>query len=107
VKKKQKQQYRVRNWHEYNAALRTRGSLTFWLDEAALKGWSNAGKSGRRGASQTYSDSAVLCALTLQAVYHLPLRATVGLLESLFGLMQTGLPVPDRSTIPTRCSVAQ
>lgn len=102
MKKQKKQRYRVRNWREYNAALRMRGSLTFWLDEAALNGWSNAGKSGRRGASQTYSDSAVLCALTLQAVYHLPLRATVGLLGSLFGLMQTGLPVPDPSTLCRR-----
>ncbi len=102
MQKQKKQQYRVRNWKEYNAALTARGSLTFWVDEAALQGWRHQHKSGRRGASQTYTDSAVLCALTLQAVYHLPLRATVGLLASLLELMQAGLPVPDFSTLSRR-----
>jgi hypothetical protein len=27
--------YRIRNWPEYNAALRERGSLTLWVDEEA------------------------------------------------------------------------
>ena len=31
--------YRVRNWPHYDAGLRRRGSLTLWLDEAALVGW--------------------------------------------------------------------
>lgn len=102
MKKQKKQKYRIRNWHEYNAALKARGSLTLWIDVAALQGWQCRDKSGRRGASQTYTDSAVLCALTLQAVYRLPLRATVGLLSSLFSLMQLSLPVPDSSTLCRR-----
>ena len=81
---KRKKQYRIRNWSEYNAALVHRGSLTVWLDVASAGGWYNHQKSGRRGASCTYTDSALLCALTLQMVYHLPLRATQGLLLSLF-----------------------
>ena len=63
------------NWREYNQALVQRGSLTLWVDEAALSGWQNQQKSGGRGASRTYSDSAIVCALTRQGVYHLPLRA--------------------------------
>jgi len=102
VNEKQKQQYRIRNWPEYNAALKARGSLTFWVDEAAVGGWQSGEKSGRRGASRTYTQSAILCALTLQAVYHLPLRATVGLLGSLFGVMRLQLPVPDYSTLCRR-----
>ena len=102
MKEKQKQQYRIRNWAEYNAALKARGSLTFWVDEAAIGSWQTRAKSGRRGASATYTDSAIVCALSLQAVYHLPLRATVGLLGSLFGLMQLQLPVPDYSTLSRR-----
>lgn len=31
-----KQQYRIRNWFEYNAGLKQGGSLTFWVDEAVL-----------------------------------------------------------------------
>jgi len=102
VKEKKKQQYRIRNWPEYNAALKRRGSLTLWVDEAALQGWHESQKSGRRGASFSYSASAILCALTLQCVYHLPLRATVGLLVSLFELMDVNLPVPDYSTLSRR-----
>ena len=74
MKKKQKAQYRIRNWGQYNAALVQRGSLTLWVDDAALTGWRNLERSGGRGASRTYCDSAILCALTLQSVYHLPLR---------------------------------
>jgi len=55
-----------------------RGSFTLWLDEAMIERWYNTEKSGRRGASNTYSDWAIPCALTLKAVYRLPLRATQG-----------------------------
>jgi hypothetical protein len=48
------------NWRQYNAALVQRGSLTLWVDEAALSGWQNHEKSGRRGASLTYWDSAIV-----------------------------------------------
>jgi hypothetical protein len=99
---KTKKQYRIRNWKEYNAALVQRGSLTVWLDQAAIGGWHNGQKSGQRGASCTYTDSAIVCALTLQVVYHLPLRATEGLLLSLFGLLRLALPVPDFSTLSRR-----
>lgn len=30
--------YRVTNWPSYEAGLRQRGDLTFWVDEAALAG---------------------------------------------------------------------
>ena len=65
--KKTKRQYRVRNWREYNAALVERGSLTVWLDEAALSGWVHQGKGGRRGASRIYTDAAIEAVLLLKA----------------------------------------
>lgn len=99
-----KKRYRIRNWQKYNAALKARGALTVWVDEAAMSNWHHQIPSGRRGASCLYSDAAIMCALTLQAVYHLPLRATVGLLASLFELMQLALPVPDFSTLSRRRS---
>jgi IS5 family transposase len=101
-RQKRKRQYRIRNWGEYNQALKQRGSLTFWVDEAALAGWCCQQRSGKPGAAYTYSESAIVCALTLQAVYHLPLRATEGLLASLLGLLAVWLPVPDYSTLCKR-----
>src|SRR5579884_438915 len=97
-----KQPYRLRNWKEYTQALRQRGSLTLWVEEAALCGWINPTQSGKRGASDFYSDSAILCCLTLKQIYHLPLRQLQGFLISVFSLMQVDLPVPDYSTLSRR-----
>lgn len=102
--KKTKRQYRVRNWGEYNAALVNRGSLTVWIDEQVIKNWLHAGRSGKRGASLTYSDAAITTVLLLKAVYHLPLRAAVGFAGSLLKLMHLDLPVPHFSTLSRRQS---
>jgi len=99
VKKKQKQQYRVRNWSEYNAALVRRGSLTIWLDESALAGWIEPHRSGQRGASRTYSEAAIQAVLLLKAVYHLPLRGAQGFVGSVLSLMSLSWPVPHYSTL--------
>lgn len=90
--------YRIRNWPEYNAALIQRGSFTLWLDEAMLEQWYNTQKSGRRGASNRYSDLAIQCALTLKEGYRLALRATHGVLGSVLELMAAPLRVPHYST---------
>lgn len=94
--------YRVRNWNQYDTALKQRGSLTFWLDEAVIDEWLNAQKSGRRGASKYYSDGAIALMATVQLLFNLPGRQTEGFLESLFGFMGLDLPVPDHSTLSRR-----
>lgn len=97
-----KQIYHIRNWAEYNAALIQRGSFTVWLDEAIIVQWYNAEQNGRRGASNTYSDLAIQCALTLKEVYRLPLRATQGFLSALLQLMHVSLSSPHYSTCSRR-----
>jgi len=97
-----KAQYRIRNWSEYNAGLKQRGSLTFWLDEAVLETWYNPTLSGKPGASNDYSDLAIITFVTLKSVYHQAGRQTQGLLESLFELMGIDLEVPDHSTVSRR-----
>jgi IS5 family transposase len=102
-KNKKKRPYRIRNWKEYNASLVQRGSLTVWMEQAVLDNWINQEHSGQRGASHTYSDMAILTALTLKAVFRLPLRATQGLLTSVLRLLHMEhLPVPDYSTLCRR-----
>jgi IS5 family transposase len=64
--------------------------------------WINQQNSGKRGRSNTYADTAILCMATLQEVYHLRLRSTEGLLLSLMKLMKLDLPVPDYSTLCRR-----
>ena len=100
--KKHKNQFRIRNWSKYNLALKQRGSITVWIDKEALSGWLNHRQSGKKGASRIYSDCAIACALTLQNVYHLPLRATEGFLSSVLQLLKIDLPVPHYSTLSRR-----
>ena len=64
---KTKTQYRIRNWSAYNAALVARGSLTLWVDEAALKAWRYTVPT-QRGAQYVYAQAAISCVLTLRAV---------------------------------------
>ena len=92
----------TRNWSEYNAGLKQRGSLTFWLDQAVIDSWYNATLSGKRGASNDYSDIAIATFVTMKSVYHQAGRQTQGLLESLFELMGVELDVPDHSTVSRR-----
>ena len=97
-----KKQYRIRNWGKYNAALKQRGSLTFWIDDDVIAGWLNDQKSGKRGASNFYSDLAIATMGTVKAVYRLAGRQTQGFLESIFLLMNLDLVVPDHSTLSRR-----
>ncbi|HET8671846.1 MAG TPA: IS5 family transposase [Candidatus Saccharimonadales bacterium] len=101
-KKNTKPYYRIRNWRQYNSALVQRGSLTLWFDQSAMDAWLNTQPSGRRGKSRLYADAAILCALTIRQVFHLPLRATQGLIGSLVQLLELGLPVMDYSTLCRR-----
>jgi Transposase DDE domain len=52
--------YRIRNWSEYNAGLKQRGSLTFWIEESVLASWIVPNLSGKPGTSILYSDLAIL-----------------------------------------------
>lgn len=99
---KKRNSYRVRNWSEYNAGLKQRGSLTFWLNDAGLTAWYNQTPTGRRGASCRYSDMAIETVMTLKSIYHLAGRQAVGLVESIFQLMGVRLTVPEHSTL-SRC----
>src|SRR6201997_1377547 len=86
-----KQQDRVTNWSEYDAALRQRGSLTVWFSEEAIAAW-RAEPRTTRGGQPRYSALAIATALTLRTVFRLALRQT----EGLIGL---DLAVPDHSTL--------
>jgi transposase len=97
-----KRQYRIRNWSEYNAGLKARGSLTFWIDESVLEHWIDAQLSGKPGASLYYSDLAIVTMATVKTVYQLAGRQCQGFLESIFQLMGLDLPVPDHSTLSRR-----
>ena len=98
-----KRTYRIRNWREYNRSLIERGNITLWFEDAALSKWvlPNAGD---RGRPKIYSDDAILCALMVKAIYHLPLRALEGFLHSMIVLLSVCLPIPSYTQICRRAS---
>ena len=100
-----KKAYRVRNWREYEAGLRNRGSLTVWssLTAGKLVNW-DAPRPRRRkpGRQRKYSNHAIETAVTLGMVFHLSSRQSEGLLRSLFALMKLDNDVPDHTTISRR-----
>ena len=102
MKTKAKASYRVRNWSEYDAALKQRGSISFWLSEEVIGQWRSEQKTGRRGASNYYSEVAIATMATVQSLFHLAGRQTEGFVESLFTLMGIDVEVPDHSTLSRR-----
>lgn len=97
-----KNQYRIRNWSEYNAGLKHRGSITFWLSADVIEEWLVVEKTGKRGASTIYSDIAIATMSTIKSIFGLAGRQAQGFVESVFELMQINLPVPDHSTVSRR-----
>ena len=100
------QQHRVKNWAEYDAGLRARGSLTVWFTAEAIEAWRAAPRT-TRGGQPCYSALAITTALTLRAVFRLPLRQTEGLIGSVLQLLGLDLPVPDHSTLSRRAETLE
>jgi hypothetical protein len=78
--------YRIRNWAEYNGALRRRGDLTIWFSEEAIAKW-KAEKSGRPGGQRVYSDMAIETSLA-RSSHPLRLSGPIFGLPSDFGRNQ-------------------
>jgi hypothetical protein len=97
-----KQQYRIRNWSQYNAGLVKRGSLTFWVSEDVLQNWVSTEFTGDPGAPILYSDIAIETVVSLKSLFHLGGRQATGFVGSIFELMGVELPVPDHSTVSRR-----
>ncbi len=97
--KKKPGKYRTTNWAAYNAALKSRGSLTVWLDRDMQ--WL-AVPTGKPGRHPTFSDAAIQFCLSIKCLFGLPLRQSLGLVQSLLTLARLDWPVPDFSTLSRR-----
>ncbi|NEP19782.1 MAG: IS5 family transposase, partial [Leptolyngbya sp. SIO4C1] len=76
--------------------------LCFWLSPDTLANWQLEEKTGKPGASPTYSNQAIVTMVSLKSLFGLPGRALCGFVESIFELMQLDLSVPDHTTISRR-----
>lgn len=97
-----KTKYRIHNWSDYNKSLIQRGSITIWLSEDSIKKWMASNKEIKRGRPRIYSDDAIMAALMIRSVFHLPLRSLEGFLISIVGIMQAKLPIPSYTQICRR-----
>src|SRR5271166_2981962 len=93
-----KMSFKVRNWPAYEAGLRGRGSLTLWIEDAALECWQTTGPDGQA----RYSNAAVQTNLMLRTAFKLALRQTEGLMASVITLMDLTISAPDHTTISRR-----
>jgi Transposase DDE domain len=96
-----KARYHVKNWRDYDAALRRRGDLTVWVTAEAIEAWTPA-NTGRRGRPQRYSEMVVETGLMLRLAFGRPWRQTEGMLASILRLLGLDLPVPDHTTFSRR-----
>jgi Transposase DDE domain len=94
---KKKPTYPIRNWSEYNASLKQRGSGAIWVSFDAIANWTTDELTGEPGASPTYTDLAIETTATVQAIYRSAGRQTQGFLQSVFELMKLNLTAPDHS----------
>ena len=102
--KKKQNNYKVRNWSDYNAGLEKRGSISFWIDEEVIAQWQNQEKTGKRGASNYYNDIAIETVVVIKSIYQIAGRQAVGFVKSVMALMKVDLKVPDHSTVSRRLS---
>jgi hypothetical protein len=98
---KYKTAYRVKNWTEYDKALRDRGDITRWISQDVIDAWTPP-QIGKRGAQPVYSDLAIETALSLRLIFDQPLRQTKEFLRSILRLMDLSLPCPDHTTLSRR-----
>ena len=90
--------FNVQNWPTYEAGLRRRGSLTLWIEDAALECWQTNGPGGQA----RYMDAAIQISLMLRTAFKLALRQTEGLMTSVLALKGLTISAPDHSTVNRR-----
>ena len=93
-----KMSFKVRNWPAYEAGLRRRGSLTLWVEDAALECWQTIGPSGQARCT----NAAIQTCLTLRAAFKLASRQIEGLVTSVLSLMGLTISAPDHTTVSRR-----
>jgi len=104
-----KMSFKVQNWPEYEAGLRRRGSMTLWIEDAALECWQTCGPGGQA----RYTDAAIQTSLMLRTAFKRPVRQTEGLMTSVLTLMDLTIsyhgqpPSGDVAGDPTRLGAAR
>jgi len=73
-----------------------------WLSDDMLAAWRNSERTGKPGHPRDYTAMAILALATLQEIYHLGVRQTEGLMESIGELLHLEGAIPDYATLSRR-----
>src|ERR1700742_5279875 len=95
-----KMSFKVRNGPAYEGSLRRRGSLSLWIEDAALGCWQTIGPGGQA----RYTNAAIQTSLMLRAAFKLALRQIEGLMTSVLSLMGLTISAPDHTTVSRRAA---
>ena len=96
-----KAHYQIKNWRQYETALKNRGNICFWFSDDVINKWYSPNLMNR-GRQQKYSDLAIETGLIIKAVFKLPYRALEGFLNSICQLMKIHLDIPDHTSFSRR-----
>lgn len=100
-----KQKYKVSNWHEYNDALRRRGSMEIWIADDVVDTWYEKERVyDGTGAPKKFTDFSILICHEIRQVFRLPLRQTQGFINSMFHAKNLEIESPDYSCLSKRLS---
>lgn len=101
--KLRKQKYKLKNWPDYNRALRNRGRIEVWLHDEAIAKWMVKERVyDGSGTPYTYTDFAILTCHELRKVFRLPLRQCQGFIDSLLQSQELFLRCPDYTVLCRR-----
>ena len=100
--KKKKTKYKVKNWSEYNKALKKRGKITMWIEEEVLKNWQEKEKTGKKGRPQVYRDELIECMGIVRQIYKLGYRQTEGFMEGVVELLGLEIKLPSYTQLCRR-----
>lgn len=94
---------KIKNWRKYNKALEERGSILLCINEdLACDKFHKPIHKHTIGRPREYSDSFIEMILMIRALYHLPLRQTVGFIRKLFKLYGYVIKIPSYITLSRR-----
>jgi hypothetical protein len=98
-----KQKYHVSNWSEYNASLKRRGDIEFWVSQEVPDSWFVKDRiNDGTGTPELYSNAAIIMCHELRKVLKLPLRQAQGFIDSIFRIQKLKISCPDFGTLSRR-----
>lgn len=102
---RKQQNYKVKNWPDYNLSLKKRGSLEVWISDEIEELWYEKDIiNDGTGKPKKYTEKSIELSYFLKLAFKQPLRQTEGFVNSIFKMAGFEAKCPDYSTLSRRCA---